>query len=482
MKRYFLLLITLFSCSLSAGVSSQPHSFFMPRPISARSLLVNGSSFTMPAHSRQDSSISVEHTGFYLRSTNEEEAVPYFLGKGKTSLRVDESQSGDLNSDWFHILSATGKTYKSHIRVHPEREVWGVTLRMQQSLGEVYDGLWAAVSVPFVQVNHHLNVTETLDDAASVATTSTFTSVIKTLDWNNWRAGKWSEKSQTVSGTDDMCMQVGINLSGPLESTQRVYTELSVPVGSYPTAQYLFEPIIGSAGSFGLGGGIASTIPLIKGRDGINIMFLNQVHYRYHFSVRHQRTPDLKGQPFSRYLILMDTGLIANDANVGTKAANGVNFMTRECVVTPGATGQSLNGLELRVRGHAISMGYSYWWRAAEQVSFAKAPLRSFATPWKDGLVGADQAWLPAARIEDSFIETDPSKTTNAAKLYDVEFDMNSAAAPHTASHTIFGRYIGRSETSIGTFSINLGAAYEISDNCAALSSWQVWGGFGITG
>lgn len=464
-----------------AHVGGQPHTFFMPRPLSAHSLLINGSFFTMPAHNRQDTSISIEHTGFYLRSTNEEEVTPYFLGKGKTSLRVDESQNGDLNSDWFHVLSADGKTYKSHIHIHPEREVWGVSLRMQQSLGELYDGLWAAVTVPFVQVNHNLNVTESLDDAAAVASGSTFASVVKTLDWDNWRAGKWSEKSQTMSGTDDMCMQIGINLSGPLQSTQRVYTELTVPVGSYPSAQYLFEPIIGSAGSFGLGGGIASTIPFIKGNDGINIMFLNQVQYRYHFAVRHQRTPDLKGQPFSRYVILMDTGLIANDANVGTKGANGVNFITRECTVTPGATGQSLNALEIRLREHAVSLGYSYWWRAAEQVSFAKAPLRTFATPWKDGLVGDEQAWLPAARIQDSFIESDPSKTTDAAVLYDVEFDMESAAAPQTASHTVFGRYIGRWNTSIGTFSVNMGAAYEIGDNSAALSSWQVWGGFGIT-
>ena len=109
--------------------------------------------------------------------------------------------------------------------------------------------------------------------------------------------------------------------------TQRVYLELSIPVGGYPTGQYLFEPLIGSAGSFGVGGGAASVIPLFESKNGLQIMFINQVHYRYHFSTRQRRTPDIKGQPFSRYIVLMDTGLATNVTNVAMKAANGVNFL-----------------------------------------------------------------------------------------------------------------------------------------------------------
>jgi hypothetical protein len=266
-----------------------------------------------------------------------------------------------------------------------------------------------------------------------------------------------------------------------MNSTQRVYAELAVPVGSYPTGQYLFEPLIGNSGGFGVGGGTASVVPLFQFWGSVQAVFLNQMQYRYHFSSRQLRTPDLKGQPLSRYFIMMDTSLTPNITNVAMKAANGPNFFTRDMLVTPGATGQSVSALELRWKKQALSMGYAYWWRAAEQIAFAQAPLRQFAVPSPKGLIGSVHAWLPSPRISDRFTTADPSATVNAAVINDIEFDMDSVAAPHTASHSLFVRYTGQFNVGIGTVAASAGAAYEIADNCAAMSTWQVWGGIGLT-
>lgn len=469
----------LFAGSVQAHLSEQPRSFFQPRPLSAYTLINAGTMFTVPPH--EQNTMSIEHTFFSIDSVSSSDNVEYFFGKGKSSLRVDETESGDINSQWFHLQSADGFDYKSKLYISPGRYVWGINLRMQQELGRLYEGLWAAVTVPFCQVKHSLRPYEVQDALTVVADGASFTNMLHVLDWDNWRAAKWSQKTQTITGVDDITLQVGITLSGPMNSTQRVYAEIGVPVGGRETGQYLFEPLTGSPGGLGLGGGTASVIPLFNVTDNLQLFLINQMQYRYHFSSRQLRTPDLKGQPFSRYYILLDTDLSPNITNVLMKGANGPNFLTREMNVAPGATGQSVTTLECRWRKHALSLGYAYWWRAAEQVSFVRASSRQFAVPSPKGMIGSVAAWLPSPRITDKWTADDASATVNAAPWYDIEFDMESVAAPHTASHTLYLQYTGRLSSVVGLFDVNVGGAYEIAENAAAFSTWQVWGGIGFT-
>lgn len=482
MKTWMVIIVAaVVSTGLYAHVGDHSHSIFMPHPVSSNLLYTGGHRLMAPLDDPQDSSLIVEHSVLYQQATDTDKNIPFFFGKGKQSLRVDEGEAGDLNPQWFNIASTDDSTYKSRLFIKPERELHGVVLRVQHGLGAVCNGMWAALSVPIMTVTHRLNPSESKDSTTVTSDETLFGSMPTALDWDNWRANKWSSVPQSYTGADDVTMQCGITLKGPRESTQRFYLEIALPVGSRPTGQYLFEPVVNGGGHFGLGLGISTVAPVYTFCDEFHFMYVTQAQYRYHFAGKQQRTPDLKGQPFSRYLIYMDTDLTPNVTNVSLKAANGVNFFTRDVVVTPGATGQSMNALQFRYKGHTINTGYLYWWHAAEQVHFEHAPLRTFAVPSPKGLIGDAQAWLPSPRIENVFSAADASATTSAAVLHDIEFDMDSIAMPHTASHTLFLDYNGRFTFDWVTLSPRAGFAYEMADNCAALSSWHLWVSMGVT-
>jgi hypothetical protein len=284
-----------------------------------------------------------------------------------------------------------------------------------------------------------------------------------------------------MNGIDDLLVAFGIDCSGPMESVQRFYLEASLPIGSRFSSTDIFAPTLGSQGSIGLGGGVKTVAPLFSLTPSAVLSYVGYVTYRYQFDVRQMRTFDLKGQPFSRYMIHMDTELLDQINNVATKAANGVNFFTREVTVTPGPQGQSIHALQVNSRHHQLTTGYLYWWRVAEQMAFTRAASRSYAVPSPKGLIGDQTAWLSGPQITDRYSEEDPSAAVVAAAVTDIEFDLDSATLPHTASHTLFADYNGVFTAGAATVTARFGVGYEIAGNSAVLGAWHMWCGIGMS-
>jgi len=482
-------LCVLLCLSICFAVHSRPHveqprSVFIPRSFSSYVLYTDGFSLLAshdPSHKRV---LLFGHSAMYQSSFNKEKSAPFFLGHDRKSLLVDEGGAGDINSDWFHIQSVEDTIYQSNVKVAPERTAVGVCLRAQYIMDDLVQGLWAAIALPLVHVTHTLNPSEVLSAASQVDPASPFPSVVRALDWDNWRGGKWSQQTQSITGFDDMTFQMGFDVDGPRDSLQQVALELVIPVGARPTGQYLFEPLIGSQGAFGLGCSIKTITPVMQIKEEWFLSYVGFLGYRYHTQTHEPRLFDLKGQPFSRYLVYMDTTLAPNVTNVALKASNGGNFFLRDTLVVPGATGQSITGLEVKYRQHRLNLGYLYWWRAAEQVTFA-APLdRTFAVPSPQGLSDDDspaQLWLTGPQMTDKFSLHDQAVSTLPATVQDVEFDIDSGAMPHVASNTLFIDYNSSFIHDVATCTVRLGVAYEFSLAPAVLDSLHMWCGIGIT-
>ncbi|MDQ5890715.1 MAG: hypothetical protein QG604_589 [Candidatus Dependentiae bacterium] len=481
-QRRCLVLLFVSSSFLCLARSEQPRTIFIPRSMSSSALYTDGFSL-LATHDREHKRVMLfGHSLLYQESFNHTKSAPFFLGNDRTKVIIDEGEEGDINPDWFHIQSATDTLYKSTLSVAPKRLAIGVCLRAQYILDDILDGLWAAVVLPIVNVTHTLNVAEFKNSATQVSPTSAFGSVERALDWDNWRAGKWSGEPQSITGLDDMVCQLGLDIDGPLNSMQQIALEIVVPVGGRPTGQYLFEPLIGSQGSVGIGGSIKTVAPVYQLNKNCLFSYIGHLGYRYHLPCHQPRLFDLKGQPFSRYLVYMDTALRPDIANVVMKAANGGNFFLRESLVTPGATGQSINALEMSISRHRINVGYMYWWRVAEQVTFAEPLTRTFAVPSPQGLDSGDlPLWLSGPKISDSFSALDVAISTSPAIVQDIEFDVDSGAMPQVASHTLFVDYNSSFIHDIATCTVRLGFAYEFAHTPTVLDSLHLWCGIGIT-
>ena len=459
--------------------TEQPRTLYIPRSVSSYSFLTD-----QPRSDglKNKKIASLSHTLVYQESANAKKSTPFFLGDDATQILIRENELGDINSDWLHIESALNTEYASSITVAPKRTVFGVCLRNHYYLDSLFEGLWVAAVVPVVQVTHELRPSEIVAPTTKVDPQSEFSSVLSALDWDNWRAAKWSQHEQSIIGVDDVIAQIGLTINGPMASTQDVSLEIALPLGHRPTGQYLFEPLIGSQGSVGVGGSIKTVVPLIK-RGELFLSYVGNLNYRYYFNNHQQRLFDLKGQPFSRYLVYMDTDLPAHISNVAVKASNGSNFFSRDTIVTPGATGNSVTSLQASYAQYKLQAGYLYWWRVAEQIQFT-APLdRTFAVPSPRGFSSGDSPvpiWLSGAQITDKFSPDDLALSSVPAVVHDIEFDLDSGAMPQVASHTLFVEGQSEWQGEAVSATVKLGIAYEFAKNPAVLDSVHVWCGIGI--
>ncbi|MDQ5940505.1 MAG: hypothetical protein QG632_231 [Candidatus Dependentiae bacterium] len=459
-----------------------PRTVFIPRSISSSVLYTDGFSLLATHDKKHKRVVLLGHSLIFQESLNGTKSAPFFLGDEKRSVMIDQAEDGDINSDWFHIQTVDDTNYQSALAVDPHRSAIGLCLRAQYLLDELLQGLWAAVALPLMQVTHNLRVSERQTSVNQIDPLSPFGSALPVLNWDNWRSGKWSNAAQTLTGFDDMVCQLGLDIDGPMESLQQIALEAVVPIGGRPTGQYLFEPLIGSQGSCGLGASIKTVVPLFNLSKNCLLSYVGYLGYRYHFQSHQPRLFDLKGQPFSRFLVYMDTSLIPDIANVTLKASNGGNFFIRDALVTPGPTGQSISGLELIFGQHRLNVGYLYWWRVAEQVTFSTAIERTFAVPSPQGLSHTSAPlWLSAAHISDRFSIDDLAVSTSPAVVQDIEFNIDSGAMPQVASNTLFVDYNSTFIHDVATMTIRLGAAYEFASNPTVLDSLHLWCGIGIT-
>jgi len=477
------LCMLLFAASALYGARTEPpRTVFIPRPISSSVLYTDGFSLLASHDKTHKRVMLLGHSLIFQDSFNGSKSAPFFLGNDNKSVLVDQNEDGDINSDWFHIQTVTDTNYQSTLTVAPHRSAIGLCLRGQYLLDDLLPGLWAAACLPLMQVTHNLHVSEKQNSANRIDPSSPFGSVLGALDWDNWRAGKWTNTAQSLTGFDDMVCQLGIDIEGPMESLQQIALEVVVPLGGRPTGQYLFEPLIGSQGAFGVGASIKTILPFLSIGKSCLLSYVGHLGYRCHFQSHQARLFDLRGQPFSRFLVYMDTSLIPDIANVTLKASNGGNFFIRDTLVTPGPTGQSISGLEFSFGNHRINVGYLYWWRVAEQVTFAGPLDRTFSVPSPQGL--SDESlplWLSAAQITDRFTAQDLAVSTQPALVQDIEFNMDSGAMPQAASNTLFIDYNSTFIHDIGAMTVRFGAAYELANNPAVLDSLHLWCGIGLT-
>jgi hypothetical protein len=482
--QYLYCLMGVLCVCIQGLFSAQPRTVFIPRSFSSSALYTDGFSFLAKRDTQHNRALLLGHTAIYQDSYNGSKSAPFFLGSTNREISIAQDESGVLNSEWFHIESAEESVYASTLSVTPERSAVGVCVRAQYFLDQCLNGLWVGVALPVVHVTHTLNPVEVKKSGTLVADDSQFGSVVRALDWDNWRAGKWSSTAQSITGVDDIVTQIGVDIDGPRGSLQQLALELVIPVGSKATGQYLFEPLLGMQGSLAIGISLKTVSELFKLNENCQLLYVGHVGYRYHTRSTQSRLFDLKGQPFSRYLIYMDTDLIPNDTNVALKASNGTNFFLRECLVTPGATGQSVNALQCRLGRHHINAGYMYWWRVAEQLSFAAPMDRTFAVPSPQGVsVGGSpvQVWMTGAQITDRYSAADPAVSTSPSVVRDIEFDIDSGAMPYVASHTLFLDYSSSFVHKSMTCTVRLGGGYEFSQVPAVLDTLHIWCGIGIT-
>lgn len=318
---------------------------------------------------------------FYMKSRNGCDLAPYFLPNDKTELSVQQNGLGDVNSLWLQLLSpsATTNAFDQKVSISPERKAFGGYFNLNFDFSRWCENVWLRISFAAMRVSHNLNARE-YPVLYSVASNGQRT-VLDVLNGsiNNLAprstpvdpasrsiellAGRWARCAQHRSGVDDIQLKLGRDWFWDCRRLS-LYVLGGIPTGQRPTAQYLFEPLVGSrhgAVGFGLDGE-----HIIWDDGNFNFAFLGDFRYRYHFEGTECRSFDIcpNGQ-FSRYLELVDQAAQA-------VALPGINTFTGSAKVTPRSTVDLWLALHGQYCDWNLEVGYNFWWRQREKVCFCQ--------------------------------------------------------------------------------------------------------------
>ncbi len=382
----------------------------------------------------------------------------YFTIDNKPVLNVQENGTGDVDSLWFQVISNPGSFYSSNLSFSPKRTTFGTML---YGLLNLTDYISASANTALISTRNNININES--NIAHPGQVSSLQSVMQAFANPDMQYGAINGE-QTKSGVDDIQLKFMYHSFSTNKDDNdswnehtklfwEMYALAGIPTAQGSTAQYLFEPIVGSThAQIGLGGNLHYAYS--------NLKFQAEAKWRYAFAGNEIRSFDLttNGQ-WSRYM------LVVNSLNtLGMSPA--INNLTFPCQVTPGNSFDLYFAAyyDFRESWHA-EVGYDLWVRQAEKI--AVSPI--FPAP-SIGIADITNAFPPnnptsasSANISQSTIGPNLalSDSPNFIALSASDFNLASACTPKSISNSIYGTIAYTKELQVHIVRTGLSLVYE---------------------
>ena len=242
----------------------------------------------------------------------------------------------------------------------------------------------------------------------------------------------------------------------------RPFVGAVIPTGNRPNGEYLFEPVLGSAGQWGVAAGFEGMTVAYETPDTI-IDLVGSGQIKYFFNNRQKRTVGFKSSDWSSRRSWGHYELFGEDGKAGVFPA--ANVLTRDVKVQQGVVFDSHLGCNFRHRRCMINLGYNYYSRARESVKVRHWDDDSYAL--------ASTAYRTDATFD---IDSDPNPFTTDnldGPITKEMIDTSVAESPALVSHKLYGMvsYV-RSSLPI---SFGVGASYEFAQGNAALQGYELF-------
>lgn len=189
----------------------------------------------------------------------------------------------------------------------------------------------------------------------------------------------------------DLRTELGWNFINKPHGHWGLNLQAAFPTGTRPSAQYMFNPVVGNGKHWEFGGGTTAHVIFWECGELEKSLSLNlDANFTYMFPNREQRTYDLQAKELSRFMLAAREG--ANVAVVGALAGsldNGTTFSTPcgqfKYEYTPVA---NLTTFDIRVRNSiqldmalwfnytnnnlSVDLGYNLWFRACDRIDMVE--------------------------------------------------------------------------------------------------------------
>lgn len=429
------------------------------------------------------------------------------VGTGTESFGVDPNlnpEVRDVVATHFNIsnFSDSQTPFKSVISFKPRHSFVGAGFQWRQYLGSCPCpdlNLWFEASTAVINVRNTMGLREKVINPTTTFNASVTngcmeeafcgekpffrstddTSEDGVITGQGWNYGKIKGKMQKTK-LSDVELKLGYNWFCDESAYLEGYLGVVVPVGNKPTAEFVFEPLVGHH-HFGIMWGKAFGGEIYC-YDDTRVWWEMEYNGRYLFSNSHYRSFDLKNKPWSRYMLVYQS---AQDVSL-QRASEGINVFTQEMKVRPRFAHTFNGAFVMKHCGFQTEIGYNFWFRQSEKVRLKN--------PWLTGvtLSGLDAtsydvlgSFNRAATIGEPFAGANNPTSTPAQyerfTIKEEDLNLNSAAHPCALSHTLYASMARNFDGCKHPTTVGLGAAYEFSGVNTALSRWTVWAKLGVS-
>lgn len=413
----------------------------------------------------------------------------YFLFDGLPLLVVQSGVGAPFNEESFtrNILGVwlgipesieTSASYS----LTPKQSQYGITLGFNQDLSKFCDmaflrALSFGFSLPIVHVKNQLvfSGNEEILNALQGGNGQAFTPAMN----ESWGNLILDDNIQQKTSVAVVKFQFDTKYQSEDDIQIATTTFVMFPGAASVTNEVLFQPMLGYNGHIAMGSGITFQFPLSVSQDGISrICMYIGLENKFLLSNNQNRTVEIEGKPYSRYLPLYDryTGDLVP----------GVNVFTRNCLVEPFNIINFITGFRLKFKDSVAEIGYELWGKDTEKITINSD---NFWTDNRYGIANLDgdcvlQTPQTASQSTINYVVPDVATTENpSGNVYIRARDLTLVTGEGRAT------IINRVYSSIGygkntdyySFFANFGLFMEVCQNNAALSNWGGWVKTGFT-
>lgn len=458
-----------------------------------------------------------QFVGFGGRSTHSSDLGQYFMFCQKNTLVVAGSGAADFVANpcdrdveaiHFNIQpegpAGEPNTFRSEITFSPRQTFGGVGIDWKQYLhgrDACEKKWWLEISTPIMQVKNDVRLKENVTNAITptIDSNADMVEAFKgqkgffnrnlqplgagtegVLTGSAWQYGKICG-SQSRARAADIEVKIGYDYLCEEMCHAEGYFGGLIPTGNRPDAEYLFEPIVG----YNFNGGL-----LWGGSFGWEIWnscdrFLHlefETQGRYLFQNTQRRSIDVKGKPWSRYMLVYQN---ESDAQA-FRPTDGINIFSPKVRVAPRFLKDMTTALVYTHCGFDAEIGHNFYAHPNERVKLKDEFQSGVAFAGLiDGYPGSTTITGPglinrAITIKENFTDSNDNYSENLA-IKESDLNLQSAATPAAITNIFYGSLGYKWDCWCFPMFMGIGGSYQLASDAGAISRWTVWGKIGVS-
>lgn len=468
MKKY-LIFMTMIMSFVEAKHNFVGRSFYSTAPIT----FVSSTS----KYAKGDSKGAIEVSVSYIASYDSQSIRSYFSPFDKEKLTVKENMtnlnplvdqgSQDILSYNFNLVTKDGN-FESTIEFSPIKKIWSSNVVLYRQLKNNW---WIAGTIPFMHMETDMRLVEKIVEGGGGASHDLTNFNIggnyqvgtmkEAFASRNMKYGRIDGK-QKKTDFSDCVLKIGREYRDNAQGHIRPFMGVVIPSSNKPTAEYMFEPVLGNGKHPGVLFGSEFGTQLAS-RKRYTISCGGVMQMTYLFPRNQIRSFDPAGKPWGRYM-----AMVANAQDMAqSRYSFGINECTKVTKSDPGIQYVSNLSFSIARDNNCCKLGYQTTVRVTGGLT---VPV-DWSVPGIASLSTNEANTNPARGINNLL---DGFKDTSYKGIEKNEVGLTSPSHPFYIAHQLMASFITEREKNNKKYKMECGGRVTFGRSNAVPHEWAV--------